>query len=230
MGRERGGTRGRGGTCRRGGRGSNPGCGGPGRGGGRGRGCGSSDDVVIYQVCGKRNHIAAECWHMYDDSYQPSQNSQSNQKLAATTNSYQYDLNWYVDSGATDHITGELEKLSIRNKYQGGDQIHTASGTGMDINFIGQTTFPTPSRNILLKDILYVPISKKNLVSVHRLTSDNFVFLELHHTFFLVKDQQTRTILLKGRCIGGLYPIPVAAIKEVCSAALEGFILFLLQQ
>jgi hypothetical protein len=25
-------------------------------------------------------------------------------------------------------------------------------------------------------------------------------------------------ILLKGQCIGGLYPIPVAAIKEVCSA------------
>jgi hypothetical protein len=96
-----------------------------------------------------------------------------------------------VDFGATDHITGELEKLSIRNKYQGGDQIHTVSGTGMDISFIGQTTFPTPSRNILLKDIFYVPKSKKNLVSIHRLTSDNFVFLELHPTFFLVKDQQT---------------------------------------
>jgi hypothetical protein len=103
-----------------------------------------------------------------------------------------------MDFGATDHITGELEKLSIRNKYQGGDQIHTASGTCMDISFIGQTTFPTPSRNILLKDILYVPISKKILVSVHRLTSDNSIFLELHPTFFLVKDQQTRIILLKG--------------------------------
>jgi hypothetical protein len=118
-----------------------------------------------------------------------------------------------VDSGATDHITGELEKLLIRNKYQGGDQIHTASGTCMDIRFIGQTTFPTRSCNILLKDILYVPKSKKNLVSVHRLISNNSVFLELHPTFFLVKDQQTRTILLKGWCIGGLYPIPVAAIK-----------------
>jgi hypothetical protein len=82
----------------------------------------------------------------------------------------------------------------------------------MDINFIGQTNFPTPSCNILLKDILYVSKSKNFFVSVHRLTSDNSVFLELHHTFFLVKDQQTRTILLKGRCIG------------------VGFILFLLQQ
>jgi hypothetical protein len=123
-----------------------------------------------------------------------------------------------VDSSATDHITGELEKLSIRNKYQEGDQIHTASGTGMDIYFISQTTFPTPSRNILLKDILYVPKSKKNLISVHHLTSDNSVFLELHPTFFVVKDQQTRMIPLKGQCIRGLYPIPVAAVKEVCRA------------
>jgi hypothetical protein len=71
-------------------------------------------------------------------------------------------------------------------KYQRGDQIHTVSGTGMDISFIGQTTFSTLSRNILLKDILYVPKFKKNLVSVHRLTFDNSVFLELHPTFFLV--------------------------------------------
>jgi hypothetical protein len=218
MGRGHGGTCGRGGTHGIGGCSSNLGCGGLGRGDGRGRGRGSNDDVAIYQVCGKRNHTAAACWHRYDESYQPSQNYQTNQKLATAVNSYQYDPNWYVDSGAIDHITGELEKLSIRNKYQGGDQIHTASGTGMNISYIGQTTFPMPSHNILLKDILYVPKSKKNLVSVHRLTYDNSVFLELHPTFFLVKDHQTKTILLKGRCIGGLYPIPVTAIKEVCSA------------
>jgi hypothetical protein len=105
MGRGRRDTRGRGGT-----RGSNPR-----RGGDRGRGRGSNDDVVICQVCGKRNHTVTECWHRYDESYQPSQNYQSNQKFVATANSYQYDPNWYVDSDATDHITGELEKL-LRNQ------------------------------------------------------------------------------------------------------------------
>jgi hypothetical protein len=123
-----------------------------------------------------------------------------------------------MHSGATDHITGELEKLSVRNKYRGGDQIHMASGSGMSISYVGQTTFPTPSRNLLLNDILYVPKSKKNLVSVHRLTSENSIFIELHPNFFLIKDQKTRMVLVKGRCIGGLYPIPVAAIREVCSA------------
>jgi hypothetical protein len=69
MGRGRGGTCGRGGTSGRGGRGSNPGCGGLGRGSDRDHGHESSDDVVICQVCGKRNHTATECWHRYNESY-----------------------------------------------------------------------------------------------------------------------------------------------------------------
>jgi hypothetical protein len=102
-----------------------------------------------------------------------------------------------MDSGTTDHITNELEK-SVRNKYQGGDQVHTVSGTGMSIGYIGHTTFPTPKCSILLKDIMYVPRIKKNLVSIHRLTTDNSIFIELLPTFFLIKDRKTRTTLLRG--------------------------------
>jgi hypothetical protein len=42
-------------------------------------------------------------------------------------NSYFIDNTWYTDTGATDHITGELEKLAVCDKYNGGDQIHSAS-------------------------------------------------------------------------------------------------------
>lgn len=45
--------------------------------------------------------------------------------------------------GATDHITGELDKLSFREKYNGGKQIHTANGSGMDISHVGKTTIHT---------------------------------------------------------------------------------------
>jgi hypothetical protein len=31
-------------------------------------------------------------------------------------NSYSTDNIWYTDTGATDHITGELEKLFLRDK------------------------------------------------------------------------------------------------------------------
>jgi hypothetical protein len=146
---------------------------------------------VVCQVYGKKNLVAADYCHRFDETYQPSQ------KLAvATISSYQVDPNWYMDPRATDHIIGELEKLVVKNQYQGGDKIHTVSGLGMNISDIDHTIFPTTIRSILLKDILYVPRSKKNLVSIHCLTTDNSIFTELRPAFFLIKDQKTKTILL----------------------------------
>ena len=72
-------------------------------------------------------------------------------------------MNRYTDFGVTDHVTSDLEKLSIHNKYTGGDQIHTASGSGMTISHIGQSTVNTPNRDLHLNDVLYVPQAKKPL-------------------------------------------------------------------
>jgi histone deacetylase 1/2 len=123
-----------------------------------------------------------------------------------------------MDTGATDNVTSELEKLTVKNKYHGSDQIHTANGTGMDISHIGHTTVHTPSRDIHLNNVLYVPQAKKNLVSVHRLATDNCAFLEFLPNFFLIKDQATKNTLLKGRCHKGLYPLPASSIRQALSA------------
>jgi hypothetical protein len=78
-------------------------------------------------------------------------------------------MNWYTDTGATDHIIGELEKLTTRDKYHGTDQVHTANGAGMRISQIGQSFVCTPSRDLILNNVLYVPQANKNLASVHHL-------------------------------------------------------------
>jgi hypothetical protein len=106
--------------------------------------------------------------------------------VSATT-SYEIDTNWYADS-PTDHITSDLDKLSVCDKYGGNEQVHTASGSGMEIQHIGNTTLHTPSHDLVLKDVLHVPSSSKNLVSVHCLALDNHIFLELHPWHFLIKD------------------------------------------
>jgi hypothetical protein len=41
--------------------------------------------------------------------------------------SYGVDTNWYVNSDATDHVTSELEKLTVQDKYGGHHQVHSAS-------------------------------------------------------------------------------------------------------
>lgn len=166
------------------------------------RGAADEEFRPICQLCKKKGHTAPSCWYRFDENYVPEEKTAS-----AAINSYGIDTNWYTDTGATDHITSELDKLAVREKYTAGDQIHTASGAGMDIHHIGHTVVRAPSRNLYLNNVLHVPKANKNLVSVHRLASDNQAFLEFHPNFFLIKDQVTKRVLLKGRCEGGLYPL-----------------------
>jgi hypothetical protein len=81
----------------------------------------------------------------------------------------------------------------------GNDQIHTSSGAGMKISHIGHAIVLTSSRNLHLNNLLHVPDAAKNLVSVHLLAQDNSTFLEFHPDYFLIKDQDTKNMILKRR-------------------------------
>ena len=127
-------SRGRGGSSRRGGfsrgRGRSSGGGNSGgsnsRNGGRApanktrRGRGNPRarlDAPRCQICGKLGHTAKDCWYRYEED---DDSSQDDDKVAAAADgSYGIDTNWYVDSGATNHITNELEKVTMKEKYRG---------------------------------------------------------------------------------------------------------------
>jgi hypothetical protein len=135
--------------------------------------------------------------------------------VGTATTSYDTDPNWYTESGTTDHITGELKKLTMHDHYTGNDQIQVANGAGMEISHIGKSIVPTPSRNLVLNNVLHVPATRKNLICVHWFTLDNNTFIEFHPYFFLIKDQNMRKVLLRGPCKGGLYPLP--SVKQLLS-------------
>jgi hypothetical protein len=110
-----------------------------------------------------------------------------------------------MDTGATDHLTSNLERLHVHERYGGKDQVQVANGSGLSISHIGHSNLAGSSLH--LKDILQVPHIRKNILSVYRLVSDNDVFVEFHCHVFYVKDKATRRIILQGRSHGGLYPI-----------------------
>ena len=157
-----------------------------------------------------QGHTTNICWHRCDENYVPQEKTAS-----AATHLYGVDTNWYTDTGATDHITSELEKMTVHDKYNGNDQIRTANGAGMNINHIGHAIVHTPSHPLHLNNVLHVPKAKKNLVSVHHLATDNRAFLEFHPNFFLIKDQLTKKTILEGKCKGGLYPLPAPSREEL---------------
>jgi hypothetical protein len=71
-------------------------------------------------------------------------------------------MNWYADSRATYYITNELNKLAVRDKYNGAKKVHMPSGAGTEISHTGKSFIHTPTRNLELCNILHVPkVTKK---------------------------------------------------------------------
>jgi hypothetical protein len=56
-----------------------------------------------------------------------------------------------MDTSTTDHITSELEKLAAQDKYHGGDQVHAANGSSMEITHIGHSTSRSHLATFILK-------------------------------------------------------------------------------
>lgn len=90
----------------------------------------------------------------------------------------------------------------------------------MQILHIGHSSIESNDRPLALRDVLHPNITK-NLLSVHKFTRDNDVFFEFHPWSFLVKDRNTRSKLLEGRCEGGLYPISSADAKTPSHALMS---------
>jgi hypothetical protein len=101
-----------------------------------------------------------KCYKCFDTSFT---GAVENKSAGLATMSYGIDTNRYINSGTTDNITGDLEKLTVRDEYSGTDQIHTASGAGMKIHKIGQSIVHSPYRKLLLNNVLYAPAANRSL-------------------------------------------------------------------
>ncbi|KAK1614057.1 hypothetical protein QYE76_019574 [Lolium multiflorum] len=95
----------------------------------------------LCQLCGKLGHIASRCFKRFKREFLGVGNDGGGaprQAAAAThapapqghTPSYPIDPAWYADTGATDHLTNDLDKLTVREPYVGHDQVHAANGAG----------------------------------------------------------------------------------------------------
>jgi histone deacetylase 1/2 len=184
---------------------------------------------VVCQLCGVAFHTASKCFKRFNRNFLGIGNDGSNTDhqvaMAMTAQGGGYggqqsvDPSWYTDSGATHHVTHELNRLTTKKPYYGTDFVHAANGKGMRIHNVGHALLPTPSSKPLhLNRILHVPDSTSNLLSMSKLSRDNNVFIELHPYDLFVKDRDTREPVLRGRCHGGLYEIKAPIIKQALSS------------
>jgi len=154
----------------------------------------STGDRPTCQLCGKEGHTVL-CYHKcFDASFT---GLPENRFASTASTSYYVDTNWYTDISTIDHITSELDKLTVRDKYYGTDQVHNANGACMRINQIDQSFVHTPKRDLVLNNVLYV---RKLVRILHRFIASHLIitFIEFHPNYFLVKDQIMKKILLRG--------------------------------
>ncbi|PKU84004.1 Retrovirus-related Pol polyprotein from transposon TNT 1-94 [Dendrobium catenatum] len=114
---------------------------------------------------------------------------------------------WFLDTGATSHLTSNLHHLQTPQPYSGSSQVQVGNGQLLPIANSGQGLLPTPSRKLQLPSILHVPRLSHNLLSVNKLTHDNSCFILFDANGFIIKDARTNKTLLQGPCHQGLYPI-----------------------
>jgi len=79
---------------------------------------------------------------------------------------------WTLDSGTTYHMTGDLECLSNITKFN--KRIYFANGENVKSKFIGTYKGYINDNKINLKNVLYVPVFKRNLISIDCLSDQYF--------------------------------------------------------
>jgi hypothetical protein len=160
------------------------------------------------QICGKANHQALDCYHRMNYSYQGRHPPSQLAAMAAYNQSTQDEEPWFADSGANNHITAELDNLTIQQQpYQRGDVVTVGNGGGLHIANTGSASITTPNSNLHLQNILHCPSALANLLSIQKFCQDNNCYFILTTSYFVVKDMLTREILLHGPSEAGLYPV-----------------------
>nr|KYP50110.1 hypothetical protein KK1_028093 [Cajanus cajan] len=117
------------------------------------------------------------------------------------------DANWYMDTGATSHMTSAQGNLTSYFNMSNKHGIIVGNGYSIPIHGYGHTKLSSLCPPLTLNNVLHAPQLVKNLVSVRKFTTDNFVSVEFDPFGFSVKDFQTGRPVMRCESQGELYPI-----------------------
>ncbi|KAH0716572.1 hypothetical protein KY290_012731 [Solanum tuberosum] len=112
---------------------------------------------------------------------------------------------WILDSGATHHVTTESANLE---EYTGNEEVSMGDDKTIHITHTGLTQIKASNSNFMLSNTLCAPAIKKNLIFVAKFCTDNLTSIEFFQHSFIVKDLNTRRLLVQGRNKHGLYEWP----------------------
>ena len=123
---------------------------------------------------------------------------------------------WVIDSGATNHMTGNPKTFSSFRSHLASSPVTIADGSTS--NVVGSGTVK-PTSSITLSSILSLPKLAFNLISISKLTKDLNCCISFFPGHCLFQDLMTKQIIGKGHVSDGLYILDVWVPRSVaCSS------------
>lgn len=101
------------------------------------------------------------------------------------------DASWYMDSGATNHLTSHPGTLRSLFNPSSSPSVTVGNGSSIPTSAIGYSFIPSKNRSLLINNVLVCPSIIKNLISVRQFTRDNWVSVEFDPFGLSVKDYNT---------------------------------------
>ncbi|KAJ9553824.1 hypothetical protein OSB04_017869 [Centaurea solstitialis] len=129
--------------------------------------------------------------------------------------------NWIIDSGASDHMTGNHSLLCKFNEHRSFHEVEVANGSILQA--IGSGTVRL-SESMSLSSVLCLPKFTFNLLSVSKITRTLNCSVKFYPYHCIFKDLSTKQIIGRGRESGGLYIFEPEELKsQVALASLSPF-------
>ena len=123
---------------------------------------------------------------------------------------------WVIDSGATNHMTGNPKTFSSFRSHLASSPVTIADGSTS--NVVGSGTVK-PTSSITLSSVLSLPKLAFNLIYVSKLTKDLNCCISFFPNHCLFQDLMTKQIIGKGHVSDGLYILDVWVPRSVaCSS------------
>lgn len=129
--------------------------------------------------------------------------------------------NWYVDSGASNHLTSDAGNLLSSQPSSHSQHVVVGDGTRLPITGSGHLSLPTHSSHLHLKNVLISPRIIQNLISVRQFTTDNLCSIEFDPFGLSVKDLRTRTEIIRCNSSGPLYSIRLPSPLHALAASVK---------
>ncbi|KAL4291528.1 hypothetical protein GQ457_14G003790 [Hibiscus cannabinus] len=179
---------------------------------------------------GKKGHMAKACWSKKKsvESNVVTSNSEEEwdaevffaveeEELALTTtmlNKIDYENDWIIDSGCSNHMTGDKEKLQNMLEYKGSRVVVTTNNSKLSISHVGNTMVSPQNidTEMRLQNVYPVPGMKKNLLSVAQLTSSGHIVIFGPQDVKVYNNLEIKEEpLMKGRRLESIYVISAEA-------------------